>query len=197
MTDLGERREFETAVYDPAEDSHLLASVCVEEISTVETVIDVGTGSGFVADRIREATDGRVVGVDINPNACRRAASHGIPVIHGDLVSAFSEGCADVVVCNPPYLPTAPEAVRSDWLSVALDGGPSGRAVVEALLADVSRVLTRTGRVYLLVSSLMDVPAVENTAASRGFVTRECARDASFPFEVLSVLRLDREGASA
>lgn len=192
MTDLREKRGFETDLYEPAEDSHLLATTCVEEIEAGEDVLDVGTGTGVVAAHIRDACDADVVGVDINPVACRRARTNDIPTVRGHLVSPFACDVFDVVVSNPPYLPTAPDEIREDWMSVALSGGPSGRKVVTSLLEDVSRVLRPEGRVYLLVSSLMDVQAVRDHATSQGFTSQEISRDASFPFEVLSVLCLEQ-----
>lgn len=192
MTDLGERRGVDTDVYEPAEDSQLLASVCVDEIHSDDRVVDVGTGTGFLAGRICVETGAIVVGVDVNPVACQRAAADGVPVVRGDLVSAIAPVSVDVVVCNPPYLPTEPDMERDDWLSVAVAGGPSGRAVVDGLLADVGRVLKPRGRLYLLASSLMDSDALRREATERGFDVRELARDESFPFEVLSVLCLER-----
>lgn len=192
MTDLLERRGFETDIYEPAEDSHLLARACAEECRPTDVVVDVGTGTGYVGHAIRDGTGADVVGVDINPVACDRAAETGIEVVRGDLVSAIGSGSVDVVVCNPPYLPTTPDTIPSDWLSVATAGGPTGRAVVEDLLIDVDRVLRPGGRVYLLVSSLMDIDAVTSLAETEGFDAVELDRDASFPFEVLAVLRLTR-----
>lgn len=195
MTDLGDRRGVDTDVYEPAEDSHLLAGVCIDEIGPDERVLDVGTGTGFLADRIRAETGAIVVGIDVNPVACERAAANGVPVIRGDLVTAICPGSVDVVVCNPPYLPTEPDMERDDWLSVAVAGGPSGRVVVDDLLVDVDRVLAPGGRLYLLASSLMGPDALRREAKAQGFDVRELARDASFPFEVLSVLCLERAGA--
>ncbi len=190
---MSDRRGLSLDIYEPAEDSYLLAQACADEIDGDERVLDVGTGTGYVAASIREETGATVFGIDINPLACTRAASHGIPVLRGDLVSAIDARCVDVVVSNPPYLPTSPEEERSDWLSVAVSGGPTGREVLRRLLADVGRVLRPDGRVYVLVSSLMDVERVRETAGERGFTATEIARDDRFPFEVLSVLRLDRE----
>lgn len=192
MTDLEERRGLRTDLYEPAEDSRLLLTACREEIGPDERVLDVGTGTGYVAARLRAATAAAVVGVDISPVACGRAAAAGVPVVRGDLVAPFRGDAFDVVVCNPPYLPTPEAGERTDWLSVATAGGPTGRAVVERLLADIGRVLRPAGRGYLLTSSLMDVDAVRDRAGTAGFETTEIARDDSFPFEVLSVLRLSR-----
>ncbi|MGM0591175.1 MAG: HemK2/MTQ2 family protein methyltransferase, partial [Halobacteriota archaeon] len=68
---LAERRGEETHVYQPAEDSRLLADAAVEYVSG--RVLDVGTGSGYVAERVAGETESRVVASDLNPHACRLA----------------------------------------------------------------------------------------------------------------------------
>jgi len=71
VTDLAEQRGMETEIYQPAEDSHLLATVATEEITADERVLEVGTGSGYVAEHIAEETSASVVATDLNPHACR------------------------------------------------------------------------------------------------------------------------------
>ncbi len=192
MTDLADRRGFDAEVYQPAEDSVLLAETCEGGLTENQCVLDVGTGSGVVAEHVRRQVGARVVGIDINPHACRQAKARNVPVVRGNLVDPFRANRFDVIVCNPPYLPTEPTAEREDWLRLAVSGGETGRDVVEALLGDAGRVLRDDGVIYLLVSSLMNTEAVEATATAAGFDVTEIARDASFPFEVLSVLELRR-----
>lgn len=191
MTD----HEFADRVYQPAEDSALLADAACEEISSSQRVLDVGTGSGYVAARIAEI-GARVVGSDRNPHACRQARGHGIEVVLTDLVSAFSPNAFDVVVFNPPYLPTEPEGLPidpeeadQDWMKVALSGGETGRAVVEPFLDSVSRVLRPDGVVLLLVSSLTGPDEVEERADEAGFETERVVEESHF-FEQLVVLKL-------
>lgn len=183
-------------VYPPAEDSHLLAETIVDLIGATDLVCDVGTGSGYVASRIRSESGATVVGIDLNPHACRAARDRGVQSVRGDLTEAVATGGVDVVVCNPPYLPTPADQEWDDWFGQALSGGETGRRVVARLLADVGRVLAPGGRVYLLVSTLTDLPAVEALAADAGFRTTELA-DESYPFERLVVLGLTPAGTPA
>lgn len=191
---LATRRGFDRTVYDPAEDSGLLATAVIDDVERASYVIDVGTGSGYVAARIRGEIGVPVLGIDVNPHACLRAKEAGVPTIRGDLLTGIAADSADLVVCNPPYLPTEPEEERDDWLDTALSGGPTGRAIIDRLIPDLDRVLVEGGQAYLLVSSLMDIDEVRETIRAHGFVASECDRDESFPFEVLVVLRLDRAG---
>lgn len=190
MTDLAERRGVETEVYQPAEDSELLASVARETVAPDQTALDVGTGSGYVAAELRSTEPtATVVGVDLNPHACRQARGHGVEAVRGNLTDPFRESVFDLVVFNPPYLPTPTEAERDDWMEQALSGGESGRVVIEPFLADAGRVLDPDGTCLLLVSSLTDIDAVEKLAAEGGFTVRE-VRSEKYPFERLVVLEL-------
>jgi len=187
---LAEIRGVES-VYRPAEDSRLLAEAVLERVDADDLVLDVGTGSGYVARRIHEETGARVVGSDVNPEACREAREAGVPVVRADLLEAFRPECFDVVVCNPPYLPT-PDGERGrwgDWMERALTGGADGRAVVDPFLADVSRVFRIGGEALLLVSTLTGLDAVRERAREAGLDAETVAQD-SYPFERLVVFRL-------
>lgn len=188
---LADQREIDT-VYGPAEDSRLLAETVIDRIDPGETVLDVGTGSGYVAARIAEECGASVVGTDLNPAACQEAAERGIPVVRGDLVAPFVADSFDVVVCNPPYLPTPPEQEWNDPMEAALSGGPEGLAMIRPLLETVGRVLHPDGRCYLLISTLTGREAVAELAATGGFETAVIASE-SHPFEELLVLELSRK----
>jgi release factor glutamine methyltransferase len=185
---LDERRE-RKQVYQPAEDSHLLATAARAEADPTDRALDVGTGSGYVAAAVAE-TGACVLGTDPNPHACRQARESGVEVVQGNLTDPFRAGAFDLVTFNPPYLPTTPDEAVGDWMEQALSGGESGRAVIEPFLAGVGRVLAPDGRVVLLVSSLSGIDTVVERANEAGFTTTTVAEE-SFPFETLAILRLD------
>ncbi|SIR01672.1 release factor glutamine methyltransferase [Haladaptatus litoreus] len=191
MTDLAERRGMETNVYQPAEDSHLLAEVAAGDIDESDLVLEVGTGSGYVSEFVKNETNARVLGSDVNPHACSNARERGVEAVRADLVSPFRDAVFDAVLFNPPYLPTDPDEERDDWMERALSGGESGREVIDPFLDSVGRVLAPDGRVYLLVSSLSGVEEVVSRASENGF-SAVALRDESFPFETLSILKLIR-----
>ena len=189
MTDLAERRGLETDVYQPAEDSQLLLEAVQDRVGEEDLILEVGTGSGYVAATLAEETATRVVGSDVNPNACRAARSHGVEVVVANLVEPFQDGVFDAVVFNPPYLPEHEAATREDWMEVALTGGETGRAVIEPFVETVGRVLAPGGSVFLLASSLSGLDEVETRARESGFAIEEIASD-SFPFETIVVFEL-------
>ncbi|MXR51533.1 methyltransferase domain-containing protein [Halovenus sp. WSH3] len=184
---LAEQRDVET-VYQPAEDSKLLADAVVETIDPGLRVLDVGTGSGYLATRLRNETDADAVGVDLNPEACQQAFEAGVPVVRGDMFEAFRDEAFDVVVCNPPYLPTPPEQEWDDWMERALSGGEDGRAMVDPFLDGVGRVLADGGTAYLLLSTLTGPDEVRAYARERG-LDSEIIAEESHPFEKLLVVR--------
>ncbi|QLH79235.1 methyltransferase domain-containing protein [Halosimplex rubrum] len=186
---LTDQRDVEQ-VYQPAEDSKLLADAVVERVEGGERALDVGTGSGYVAARMREA-GADAVGADLNPHACRQAAESGIPVVRADLTGAFRDGAFDVATFNPPYLPTESEQEWDDWMERALSGGEDGRAAIDPFLDDVARVLAPGGAAYLLVSSLTDPDAVRERARANGLTSEEVDSE-SHPFETLLVYRFVR-----
>ena len=185
---LEDRREMPT-VYEAAEDSRLLAEVAVERVRGEDRVLEVGVGSGYVARRVQEETGARVVGTDLNPDACAAAREAGVEAVRANLADPFAADSFDVVLCNPPYLPTPPEEEWDDPLEAALSGGEDGRRVVRPFLATVGRVLVPDGRGFLLVSSLTGLEAVAELAADAGLATREIAEE-SFPFERLVALEI-------
>ncbi|WP_224335287.1 HemK2/MTQ2 family protein methyltransferase [Haloprofundus halobius] len=189
---LADRRGVETHVYQPAEDSGLLAKAAVEHARG--RTLEVGTGSGWVAAKVAEETDADVVASDLNPHACRQARKRaagetGFDVVRADLFSPFADGAFDTVLFNPPYLPTDPDNEWGDWMEVALSGGESGRKLIDPFVDGVGRILASGGQALLLVSSLSGYDEVVRRAEDRGFEVDVVAEE-SYPFETLSILRL-------
>ena len=186
---LAERRGLDPEVYQPAEDSGLLAAATVDSLSDPDLVLEVGTGSGWVAEQVTAETGARVVGSDLNPHACRQARERGVEAVRADLLNPFSDEVFDAVLFNPPYLPTEPDNEWDDWMEHALSGGEDGRRLIVPFLHTVGRVLAPGGAVYLLVSSLTGYDIVVELADEAGFSVDEIAQE-SYPFEVLSILKL-------
>ncbi len=176
-------------VYPPAEDTFLLLTTARLEIRPDDRVLEVGTGSGTVAADL----DKRVrclVTTEINPHATVLAQKKGIAVVRTDLLDGV-RGPFDLILFNPPYLPTQPEERMGDWLEYALDGGVSGRDTIGRFLTDVGRVLAPEGRILFLLSSLTGLPGVISMARDRGYLT-EIVREQAVEDERLYVLRLTR-----
>jgi len=177
-------------VYPPAEDSSLLLRAALREVRGADRVLEVGTGSGYVAAGL-SGRAAAVVVTDINPHAAACARARGLAAVRTDLFAGLS-GPFDLILFNPPYLPTAPEERIDDWLEYALDGGPTGRVVIERFIADAGRVLAPFGRVLLLVSSLTGLDEVRDLFARAGFVSFVVDTD-QLEGETLFVIRAMRD----
>ncbi len=160
--------EFHEQVYQPEADTYLLLSSVKDEIRSSDTVLEVGTGSGIIAQACSERA--RCVATDVNPHACRMAHTLGVEVIRTDLYAGL-KGPFDLIIFNPPYLPTAENERLDDWLEYALDGGPDGREVIRRFASGLHRILHPYGRVLLLVSSLTGIQETRELFAEQGFLS--------------------------
>lgn len=114
-------------------------------------VADICTGSGCIACSVAyERPDTRVIATDIAPeavalakdNAAELGLSDRVRIEQGDLgspVPAAAMGRLDLVVSNPPYVPTAvlaeiPREVADFEPALALDGGADGNDILRRLL---------------------------------------------------------------
>lgn len=145
-------------------------------------ILEVGVGSGAVCGALAlELPEAEIVGTDISESALEIArgnlASLGVAerceLRRADLVSG---GDFDVLVSNPPYVPTAelaglePEVLHEP--RAALDGGADGLDVIRRLVEAAPKVLRRGGWLLLeigagqgsRVGALMEAAGFENTA---------------------------------
>jgi release factor glutamine methyltransferase len=156
-------------VYPVREDSLLLLEAALGEVKPSDRVLDVGTGSGYIARRL-VGKAAFIIATDVNPHACRIASSEGcgMGVARADLTAGL-RGQFDLILFNPPYLPTKPGERINDWLEKALDGGESGREVIRRLLPDLPRVLAPGGRLLLVFSEVTGVEEVLALLRDAGF----------------------------
>jgi release factor glutamine methyltransferase len=173
------------SVYEPSEDSFLLAEAALSEIKGSERILEIGCGSGIISAVIKANTKANIVGVDINPYAAACAKQNGVEVIRGNLLSCI-KGKFDMIIFNPPYLPSH-EGIKKDWIGVALDGGDNGRKVIYRFLEDAPPHLVENGRILMVVSSLTGIEQVKSKMKSLNFEVKEEAQE-RFMFEQLAVL---------
>lgn len=161
--------EFHEQVYQPEADTYLLLSQATSEVRDTDTVLEVGTGSGMIA-RECSIRARRCIATDINPYACAMAHAMGVEVVRTDLYAGL-RGPFDLIVFNPPYLPTQDDERIDDWLEFALDGGADGRATIRRFASGLRRILHPFGRVLLLVSDLTGIDETRELFATEGFLS--------------------------
>ena len=142
-------------------------------------VADVGAGSGAIAVAVAHHLPAATVyATDVSASALRVADAnrrrHGVAdrvrLLEGDLLAALP-GPVDVVVSNPPYIPTGdlaslPPDVRREPVE-ALDGGPDGLCVTRRLVRGAPGYLRAGGR--LIVEMAPDQRDAVAAEASRSF----------------------------
>lgn len=122
--------------------------------------LDLCCGSGALAVSMAlEVPGAQIHAADLSPDAlavtAKNAALLGasITLHQGDLFAAVSETAFDVIVSNPPYIPSADcltlqEEVRREPM-MALDGGTDGLDFYRRIASDAPKFL-RPGGVLLL-----------------------------------------------
>jgi release factor glutamine methyltransferase len=144
-----------TSVYRPAEDSELLLRHARPRFRG--SVLDIGTGSGFLT--VEAASDlrvDRVVAVDIDPEALDSARSRAgaaeaivdIEFVLSDLFEALEGERFDLIMFNPPYLPSEGDIDEPSW-----SGGKKGNEIILRFLDEASEHLNPDGDVLMIYSS--------------------------------------------
>jgi len=146
-------------VYEPAEDSYLLASYA-KNLSG--TVLDMGTGCGIVC-LYASFYAKKAIGVDINPKAIecanKNAQLNNIKNVEFYISDLFSnvKGKFDFILFNPPYLPTSKEETLKDsYENMAFDGGKDGLEVFLKFSEQLPNFLNPKAKVLVVISSLHD-----------------------------------------
>ncbi len=141
----------------PRYDSEVLVAEAIDKHPDAQTILDVGTGSGCIAITLqRLLPNSTVTATDISIAALtiarRNGENLGIPIefLHGNLYEPVAGRSFDLIVSNPPYIPTADIAtlepeVKSYDPRIALDGGVDGLAVYRSLIQGAPQFLNPGG----------------------------------------------------
>ncbi len=180
-------------IYEPAEDSFLLADVALKEADQGTRILEIGAGSGFVsAVLLANVKEISLIATEINPHAALCAKINGLELIRTDLFrgirSESSENCFDLILFNAPYLPTSKEEKVPGWLNYAFDGGINGRETLYRFLDEVRGYTRPGGKILVLISSITGLEAVKKKMKNVGFKTDIVGRK-KISFEELMVVR--------
>ena len=128
-------------------------------------IADIGTGTGAIALSVLHHTEGtRADAVDISPraaevaraNAARLGLAERLDIHVGDLLAPLAGQTYDMILSNPPYIPTVdiatlmPEVCRYEP-HLALDGGTDGLNIYRRLMADAPTLLKEGGAIAVEV----------------------------------------------
>jgi len=143
----------------PRQDTEVL----VEEVSRVaegKRVLDLCTGTGCILLSLAKLCSlSRAVGTDISAGAVETARKNAMRLeaeaefFCGDLFSAVPKERFDIIVSNPPYIPSAvietlmPEVKEHEPVS-ALDGDTDGLRFYREICKNASKYLTSRGKIF-------------------------------------------------
>ena len=146
-------------VFTPRSDTWLLADVVrAQGALRGADVLELGTGSGAIGVAAATAGARSVTVVDVSRRALvtawLNARLNGGRVVarRGDLFAPVTGERFDIVVSNPPYLPS--DRIPRRGAARAWEGGADGRAVLERICAGVAQHLRPAGIVLLVHSSV-------------------------------------------
>lgn len=146
-------------VFHPISDSWLLADVlCAQSLPERASVLDLCSGSGVIAVAAARCGAREVTAVDVARPALLAIAMNArlnsvrVRPVRGDLFGAVPGQRFDVIVCNPPYVPSETDTLPRRGLKRAWEGGRDGRMLLDRICAHASQHL-RPGGILLLVHS--------------------------------------------
>lgn len=132
-------------------DSYWLSNFTINR--TGGKILDLCTGSGIQAI-LSARTAERVVGVDLDENACIIARinaiinnlEHKVSFLNGDLYRALNEiEKFDIIMANPPFLPI-PENL---YFPLSGNGGTDGLSLIMKIVDGLKYYLNDTGTCYI------------------------------------------------
>lgn len=173
-------------VYQPAEDSYLLADSVKTEPH--HNAIDIGCGTGIQGLNVLLKGAQKCVFSDVNEIALENARhnvsqlklEHKTDFLHSNLFKHI-DGKYDLIVFNPPYL-------VSDRIEHAdLDAGHNGRRVLDHFLKQFPIHLSENGACYFLQSSLNGMEKTEKLLAEHGMDFSVVARQKLFFEEIMAL----------
>ncbi len=154
---LGARIHPHYGVFAPTR-SEYVDLVATEPLPPAKVAFDIGTGTGVLAAVLLRRGIQKVIATDNNPRAVVCARENLGPqaeVVEADL---FPPGRADLIVCNPPWVPGRPRTVLDT--AVYDEGG----RMLRGFLQGVGEHLTPGGEAWLVLSDLAELRGLRSRA---------------------------------
>lgn len=156
-----------STMYLPSDDSIFLANIVSRYHGIL--ALEIGTSNGII---LRELSKNFrvVVGTDIDFNSLKHMLmmSRNERVICCDAASALHNVNFDLIVSNPPYLPS-----KLTHVDKSVDGGRTGIEVTIHFLTSALDKLTGDGKILVLVSNLSDTCKLDRFIARNNLIMKK------------------------
>lgn len=171
-------------VFQPRSDARLLAATMRERgLASGARVLDVFTGSGVLALVAAREGAREVVAVDVSRralvcvriNARRNGVADRVHARRGDLLAPVAGERFDLILANPPYVPSPGDALPQRGAARAWEGGGDGRALLDRLCAAAPAALAPGGTLLLVQSSVCDERATLQRLSDAGLQSERLA----------------------
>lgn len=163
-----------STMYLPSDDSIFLANIVSRYHGIL--ALEIGTSSGTI---LRELSKNFrvVVGTDIDFYSLKHMLmmSRNESVICCDAASALHNVKFDLIVSNPPYLPS-----NKNHVDKSVDGGPTGIEVSIHFLTSALDKLTGDGKILFLFSNLSDTCKLDRFIAKNNLVMKKIVKKIYF-----------------
>jgi release factor glutamine methyltransferase len=171
-------------VFRPHSDSWMLAGhLRCEPALRGGQVLDLCTGSGVLAITAGQSGARSVTAVDVSRRAVFAARINArlngvcLTAVKGSLFSPVQGRRFDLIVSNPPYLPSASNEAPRRGASRAWEGGSGGRLLIDRICAEAAHHLTSGGILLMVHSSFCSEHATIEALVERGFVVQVVFRN--------------------
>ncbi len=168
-------------VFIPRPETETVAQYAIDRAAKIRRakVVDLGTGSGAIAASVaQEVPEADVFAVELSDLAHawagRNLAPWGVTLVQEDLRTALAghDGTFDVVVSNPPYIPSEavprdPEVAEHDPQIALYGGGADGLQLPAATAITAARLL-KSGGYFIMEHAEVQAEAVSHLLHSAG-----------------------------
>ena len=181
----------DSRVLIPRPETELLCEWALEVLRNhpLPRILDLCCGSGCIGITLKaELPSASVTLSDISPDALDLAAENAsllgadVALCRSDLLEAFSGTSFDLIISNPPYIPSADcdtlqeEVLREPRL--ALDGGADGLAVYRRIVREAVPCLS-PGGFLLMELGIGEDEAVSSLLSGHGYQSVQVREDLS------------------
>jgi 16S rRNA G966 N2-methylase RsmD len=152
---LGAKIRPHYGVFSPVRGEYLDLVATAPLPANAETAVDIGTGTGVLSALLASRGIRSIIATDQDPRAIECATENIERLGFADAVTIentdlFPDGRADIVVCNPPWIPATPK-VATDY-AVYDEGG----RMLSGFLSGLAEHLTPNGEGWLVISDIAE-----------------------------------------